>query len=1271
MTMHILSAGDGYAYYTNEVATGDIKREPGRELGDYYTADGNPPGVWMGSGLSLLGVSGAVSEDQMRALFGEGLHPDADRIIKDAQDRGLSAQAAQDAARLGRGYYAYGTAGSPLAARINEGYAAFERINHREPTVTERRLIRAREGAQAFREAKGRQPQNKEELGRFITAASRAPQQAVAGFDLVFAPAKSVSTLWALGDEATRKAIETAHEEAIAETIKYLEREAVATRAGRNGVAQIEVEGGIIATRFRHYDSRNGDPQLHDHLVVANKVKGSDGKWRTLDSKLLHRMNVPASEFYNQTVIAKVCKALDVTTELREVTPGKRPVVEIAGVDSRLTEGFSSRSADIKKRMQELEDEYRERHGRTANDAARIQLAQQATLDTRPAKETARSLSDLQKEWHEKAVEYASEPIVASVVEHARRMKRDHDDASVPATFNLEEAAGVVVATVSEHRAVWGTHHLEAEARRWVMAQGPSAELPADAAEQITRIAVQEGSITLTPPPAHGTFQPLTWSNGASIYADKGRALHTSRTVLDAEDLLLDAARDRTVSPVDRATFDLAAAEHGQYLDAGQRALAAEFACSPSRLVVGSGPAGSGKTSALRVTARAVEAQGHRMVGLAPSAVAASVMRDAIGIPATTIDKLLVGKGTLRSLMERTDLPERTGLHAGDVIVVDEAGMAGTVKLAKVARLAELAGAHVRLIGDDRQLSAVEAGGALRLIEHEVGAIHLETIHRFVDAHEAAATTLLRDPAATGDPFAWYLDNGRAMGGDRERMTEAVFAAWQRDTNDGRESVMLAQQNATVHELNARAQAYRLGAGAVQGTAAVPLRDGLAAHAGDRIVTRENTGKLTTHRGRDIVKNGDLWTVAGVRADGSLHVVHNGHGGRVVLPAEYVERNVELGYASTVHRAQGITVDTSHVLADAGTSRELAYVGLTRGRSENRIYVETADAESMVDVLAKISQHADTAVSAHETIREEQKRMNDLVTLSDEYGDVAQRANQIRFEQVAVDVFGPDRAAELTGTESWGALAAALRHAERIGYDPAATLRSAEAQREVETADDVPAVLSHRIERVLEERGAAPSFTPTDPAVPLWVADPMPLTGKTLPQDWREHMQERYDYLGVRILEQGEAVAAEQPAWSAELGRFPEEPRRREQWTRLAAEVDLFRSRYRIPESEERAIPEKYRTHQVGQDLAARVTQLHKSDELRRHAAERRARELEQTGPAVTEGKQEKASGAERLEAWRREQEQQQRREDQQREQGVWGPDQPSGPTHERRGPRL
>ncbi|HAQ9610232.1 TPA: relaxase domain-containing protein, partial [Enterococcus faecium] len=88
MTMHILSAGDGYAYYTSETATGDAKRDPDRELGDYYTADGNPPGVWVGSGLAALGVSGTVAEEQMKALFGEGLHPDADKIIAAAQDDG-------------------------------------------------------------------------------------------------------------------------------------------------------------------------------------------------------------------------------------------------------------------------------------------------------------------------------------------------------------------------------------------------------------------------------------------------------------------------------------------------------------------------------------------------------------------------------------------------------------------------------------------------------------------------------------------------------------------------------------------------------------------------------------------------------------------------------------------------------------------------------------------------------------------------------------------------------------------------------------------------------------------------------------------------------------------------------------------------------------------------------------------------------------------------------------------------------------------------------
>lgn len=1264
MTLHVLSAGDGYTYYTNEVATGDIKREQGRELGDYYTADGNPPGVWMGGGIDLLGVRGTVSEDQMRALFGEGLHPNADAMIAAAQEAGATVEQAQEAAKLGRSFYAYNMGGPTLAGRITEGYDAFARMNHREPDANERRLIRVREGAQAFREAKGRQPADKEELGRFITAATRPTQQAVAGFDMVFSPPKSVSTLWALGDERTRKAVEAAHEKAIADTIAYMEREAVATRAGRNGVAQIEVEGGLIATRFRHYDSRNGDPQLHDHVVVANKVKGSDGKWRTLDSKLLHRMNVPSSEVYNQAVIAETCRALGVAAEEREVTPGKRPVLEIAGVDHRLTEGFSSRSVDIKARVAELEQEYREKHGRGPNEAARIKLAQQATLDTRPAKEQHRSLEALSAGWRHQATQLTDQATVDGLLASARQAARaQRAEIGERESFDAAEAAQLVVDTVSEHRAVWGTHHLEAEARRWVSAHAPRIDMPADAVEQITRRAVTDASLTITPPPAHKAFQPLIRTNGDSIYDDKGRTLHTSRTILTAEDMLLDAARDRTFSPVLRETFEKIAVEHGQRLDAGQRALAREFACSPSRLVVGSGPAGAGKTTALKVAARAVEAQGGRMVGLAPSAAAAAVMRDAIGIRAITIDKLLVGKGTLAELNQATTLPEGTGLRAGDVVVVDEAGMAGTVKLAKLTRLAELAGAHIRLIGDDRQLHAVEAGGALRLIEREVGAVHLESVHRFTNPDEAAASLLLRDPARTGDPFAWYLDQGRVQGGDREHMTQAVFTAWQTDTNAGRETIMLAGNNATVRELNARAQAYRIATGEVYGDDTTALRDGLTAHVGDRIVTRTNDATLPVNRGLDMVKNGDLWTVTSVNADGSLSVTHDGHGGSVTLPAAYVAASTELGYASTVHRAQGMTVDSAHVLADRMTSREAAYVALTRGREDNRIYLETGDAEPVAQVLAQIAAHSDPDQSAHDTIRDEHARVHNIVTLSDQYGDVAARANDVRFHDVAVRALGEEVAQTIVDADSWPALATALTHAEKAGYDPVATLRSAHAQREIDSAEDVPAVLHWRIETVLDARGPRPEGTAaaaTTPAVPEWIADPRPLTGPGLPEEWQTHLQERYDHLAELFVQRGEAVAADKPAWSAQLGDIPVDEQRRAEWVRLAAEVDTFRARYQVPDTEDAAIPGPYRAGHVGRDLAARVTASHKSDELRQHAAQRRDTAEQQRTLDQAQATRERLNKAIEDRA----------REEQQRQHPTPHPDQPTGPTHTR-GPRL
>lgn len=1197
MTLHALSAGDGYAYYTSEVASADVKREAGRELGDYYTADGNPAGVWLGAGTALLGVEGTVSEDQMRALYGEGLHPNADAMLDELTAAGVSANAAQEQVKLGRRYYSYQQPDGSLGEAIRTGYAEFSRRNGREPSADERRVIRTREGAIAFRAARGREPGNKEELGRFITAASRPGQQAVAGFDLVFSPAKSVSTLWALGDDATRRTIEQAHEDAIASTVKYLEREAIATRAGVNGVAQIDVEGGIVATRFRHYDARSGDPQLHDHLVVANKVRGTDGRWRTIDSKLLHRQGVAASEHYNQHVMANVASRLGVTTEYREVTAGKRPVLEIAGIDTTLTESFSSRSSEIKTTVKQLAAEYRQQHGRAPDAKARIALAQQATLQTRPAKASARSLRDLRAQWRRDAIQATREDVVDDLLDAARR-RVVHSEAK---PLDVDEAARQVVATVSEHHAVWGAHTIEAETRRHLLRELGPAGVTEEDVTRVARAALRDGSLTVTPPAPHQAFEPLTRRDGTSIYEHKGRTLYTSRGVLDAEDALLSAGRERTFQAVTEAQFAETLLEHGAKLDDGQRALARAFATDERRLIVGTGPAGTGKTTALRVAARAVEHAGGKLIGLAPSAAAAAVFSEDAGVHASTVHSFLATYDLHGDVSDTSLHPTERRLAPGDVIVVDEAGMAGTVNLARVTAIAECHGAVVRLIGDDRQLGAVESGGALRLLERELGSVQLESVHRFRDHDEAAATLRLRDPLSAGDPFDWYLQEGRVTAGNLDRMVDDVFAAWQSDVTAGTDSLMLAQTNESVRELNSRAQAFGMAAGTVHGARSAALRDGLEAHVGDTILTRRNDRQMRVGATSKSVHNGDRWSVVAVGRDGSLTVEHASVSGKLTLPADYVRQHTELGYASTIHRAQGATVDRAHVLADESTTRELAYVGLTRGRVDNRLYVSATDGQDMRDVLGTIAANHDGTLSAHESIRAEQTRVDSVPVLMEQYQDVAGRANLQRYvgtPYVALDVDTADR---VVAGDAWPALTNTLHQVEKAGYDAVALTYEAAAAAPLDADSDAAAQLHERISTLLEEsqaaRGREESLAPlaasTDaPRLPEWIADRSLVDDQRIAPEWRAHLAERYEHLADRLEQREAALVDEQPTWSRDLGAVPHDPTQRAEWARTAAEIETFRARYRLPDTTAEAVPEQFQHGRLGRELAQRAEAL-------------------------------------------------------------------------------
>ncbi|WP_080939401.1 AAA family ATPase [Clavibacter michiganensis] len=527
--------------------------------------------------------------------------------------------------------------------------------------------------------------------------------------------------------------------------------------------------------------------------------------------------------------------------------------------------------------------------------------------------------------------------------------------------------------------------------------------------------------------------------------------------------------------------------------------------------------------------------------------------------------------------------------------------MAGTQRLAALHTIAREYGAHVRLIGDDRQLSAVEAGGALRLIDREVGSVRLEHVHRFQDADEAEASLHLRDPLRPGDPFAWYQANDRVIGGDVDRMTDAVFAGWQADTDAGLRSLMLAPTGATVTELNARAQAHRIAAGTVTGTHSVKLRDDLSAHVGDVIATRRNESLLRIQNGRDRVKNGDLWQVTRIGADGSLDVVHRDHAAPVTLPAGYVREHVELGYARTISRSQGLTADTSHVLGDESMTRETAYTGLTRGKQSNRLYLDVADGAAIDDALEQIAARSDAMLSAHETIRAEQDRVDDLVTLIDQHADVVERAGEIRYGRIAEVALGTSLATTLQSQESWGAVAAALRHAEDYGFSPVETLRVAYQQRELGTADDVPAVLSWRIERALEKIDAPRRSVmdlPDVDGVAAWIADARLQDNDLVPEDWREHLQERHHYIGVRLKERGATLAAERPAWTDSLGAVPSHPKRMVAWHQLAAEVDVLRAKYRIDPAEPQAIPATLRGNEIADRLQKRVTAMHKASLL-------------------------------------------------------------------------
>jgi hypothetical protein len=657
---------------------------------------------------------------------------------------------------------------------------------------------------------------------------------------------------------------------------------------------------------------------------------------------------------------------------------------------------------------------------------------------------------------------------------------------------------------------VW---NLQAEAERIARAEcclGSLTEhretITAVIAEAISpRLSIRVDAPSLLDEPA-----ALRRGDGESVFTEHASERYTSQAVLDAEQRLLAAASMPTTAglagPAVAAALDGYEALTGRRLDPGQRHLVTSFAARSTLLTAGLGPAGSGKTTAMRALAHVLGQGGQRLIPLATSAAAADVLGRELGVHADNLHKFLHehtrGPHAAR-LRHGGRLPASARLYAlnpGDVVLVDEAGMAGTFALDQLVVIASQRGALVRLIGDDRQLSAVESGGALRLIAHESGAAELTALYRFTDPAEAEATLKLR----IGDASAldYYLSRGRVRSGSREGMTEAAYAGWRADMLAGKTTLMTAASGTDVAALAAQARTERVDAGQVE-SGGVSLNDGTLAGRGDWIVTRQNNRKAVINGGRDWVKNGDAWRVIKRHRSGALGVEHLVHGGRVALPADYVADHVQLLYATTAHRAQGTTVDTAHTLITPEMTRESFYFTASRARHATTFYTATHDllppdeddrldavrtdrrSYAAREVLENVLAREGAELSATESIRVAQEQAGSLSTLVPRYSHATQLVVEARYRRTVLEVLGADNGQLLVSNPAWGAVVHALQEAEALGWRAQQLLTEVVDLRELATARSTAEVIAWRIDAYTADRPAPPRLdepTQTDAA---------------------------------------------------------------------------------------------------------------------------------------------------------------------------------------------
>jgi conjugative relaxase-like TrwC/TraI family protein len=1118
----MLSIANGHdvGYLTGPVAGG-------RE--GYYTgavAAGEPAGLWYGAGAEALGLTGEVDADLMEAVYANLLDP------RDPATHSRSTWG--EAETLAAGHRTYRSA--------DEVYAG---------------LLESNPGAG---------PERRDELR---AQAERSARQAVAFIDATFSAPKSVTVLGvaferaandalAAGDEQAAQAW-AAHQRAVEDAVMagaraaldYLQNAAGYSRVGHHGGGAgrwIDAHSFVVA-QFLQHDSRDRDPQLHVHQAILNRVRCADGTWRALDGRAIRDHRGAAGAIGERVMEAHLSRVLGLRFATRADGHGR----EVVGVSQPIMDLFSSRRHAITARAQGLVRAFTDRFGREPSAVERTKLSQQATLATRAAKaHNGETLDQRLDRW-----EAESRAVVTGgLSEVARTVLNFEQHAPAADTWSVDDVVERALATIAEVKQAWTRPDLlraVSDALPGHLLIDPDQALPL--LEGLTDLALVR-AVQLNPD-TDTTNLPaqLQLADGRSVYSRPGAARFTAPHQLTAERMLRAAAVTRgaaAVSAEEAAAAIARFAESGRELGVDQAAAMRGVLTSGAQVEVMAAAAGTGKSFVVGAIADTWTAAGHRVIGLAPSQVAAQVLVDE-GLNAWNVARWLAAQDRAGNGPGGDDEPMR--LHPDDLLVVDEAGMTSTTDLAKIQQHCAAVGAKLLLVGDPRQLAAVGPGGALADIAEHGLRYDLAEVRRFTADWEREASLQLR----AGDPTALeaYSRHGRLVDCGAAEQTEAAAArAWLADTLAGRESLLLVGTNAAAARLSAELRAQLVELGRVDERGVELAAQGTVAGAGDLVQARRNGWDLIGQDGNTRAPiNRETYTVTAIADHGGLTVV-DAAGNTLTLPPAYVAENLALGYASTVHAAQGRTVDTAHTVIGPGSDAAGVYVGLTRGRDANTAYVITAavptdaatgevldaaprTARAVIADLIEGAEHERTALAEQEQAAAEARSA--LLHLGQLADGVAQatagRTAEILDRLAAAGALTDDERTALAADQSLDALDRLLRAAELAGHDPARVLSDAVAERDLDDARAPAQVLHHRIRTSLEGQ-----LTPRIDGC----ADLLP---RDLPEQWRDWLQERADAADERRRELGAETAEQAPQWALEaLGPVPEDALARAEW---------------------------------------------------------------------------------------------------------------------------